>query len=99
MRASRALCGKPPETIADIDSEESEKELSNEKIVLNVTDEDVRRVFERAVLHRLRVLDGPQHEILASLCFTAVNTRPTKFEWAAGRRQIRDIVKEVVESV
>ena len=72
---------------------------ANAKIALNVTEEDVRRGFSRAVQHRLRVVEGPRHEVLASLCFPSVNAKQDEPEWVTGRRQIRDIVREIVDSV
>lgn len=67
--------------------------------MLDVTDGDVRNVFIRAVQHRVRVLDGPQAEILASATFTASGKAGKDAEWETGRREVREILKEIVEVV
>lgn len=67
--------------------------------MLDVTDEDMRRVFIKSVQHRLRVLDGPRHEILASLTYAASGEPGKGAEWDTGRRGVKDIVREIIESV
>ncbi|THH07756.1 hypothetical protein EW145_g3170 [Phellinidium pouzarii] len=66
---------------------------------LDVTDEDVRKVFVRSVQHRLRVLDGPRQEILASLIFTASGNSVEDAEWKIRRRPVKVILREIVEIV
>ncbi|KAH8119364.1 hypothetical protein DFH11DRAFT_1781874 [Phellopilus nigrolimitatus] len=68
-------------------------------LTLDVTEEDVWKVFVRAVQHRLRVLDGPRHEILSSLIFRAAGDAIENTEWESGRRTVKDILREIIDTV
>ena len=83
-RAWRVLCG-PAESRPDH--------------MLDVRNEDVRKVFMKTVQHRLRVLDGPRQEVLASLTFPASGETGKDAEWENGRRGVREILKEIIEIV
>jgi len=72
---------------------------SHRKVIFDVRIEDVQTMFQRAVQHRLRVLDGPRQEILSSLIFGAVDNTGDDAEWETGRRTVRDILKEIVDIV
>jgi len=65
----------------------------------DVNDDDVRRIFPRVVAHRLRVLDGPAQEITASLIFGAAGASGDDAKWATGRRTVREILKEILDTV
>ena len=74
--------------------------------VISASDDDVRRTVMYAIPHRVRVLDGPQEEVLASLVYPACPTKMinvgadgTKPQWKTGRRTVNDILKEVVDAV
>lgn len=67
--------------------------------MMDVTDEDVRKVFMRTVQHRVRVLEGPRHETVASLIFTASGLPAYEAEWEGGRRRVGEILKEIIESL
>ncbi|KAL5507259.1 hypothetical protein ACEPAH_6715 [Sanghuangporus vaninii] len=86
LRAWRALFGAPPEHNA------------HALPTLDVTDEDVRRVFIIAVSHRISVLKGPREETLAGLVFSVVANHGEE-EWETGRRTIKEILREIVDIV
>ena len=86
LRAWRALFGPPPEHNA------------HALPTLDVTDEDVRKVFILALSHRVNVLKGPRDETLAGLVFSAVDDHGEE-EWETGRRTIKEIMKEIVDIV
>lgn len=76
-------------------------------IVLDVTEADIARVVPRVVTHRLRVRDGPQDEILASLRYGATSSW-TKDEVDGGvtdetgaysRSTIKDILIKILTDV
>ncbi|EJD03011.1 uncharacterized protein FOMMEDRAFT_134158 [Fomitiporia mediterranea MF3/22] len=86
LRAWRALFGAPPE------------DRGPESPSVDVTDEDVRKAFVKVMQHRVSVLEGPRHEILASLIFNPVGD-PGEEEWEFGRRTVKEVLKEILETV
>lgn len=86
IRAFRLLFGPTPAT-------------PHGRMLFEARIEDVQAIFQRAVQHRLRVLDGPRQEILSSLIFGAVDNNGENAEWETGRRTVREILKEVVDDV
>lgn len=72
---------------------------SHGKMLFEARIEDVQVIFQRAVQHRLRVLNGPRQEILSSLIFGAVDNTGDDAEWETGRRTVREILKEIVDVV
>lgn len=103
LYAWRVLFGtKPTENGTNGPAEDDthdEGRKNDPEYIFDVTDEDVRRVFVRVVSHRLRVLDGPAEEILASLLFNATTVTGEDAQWTSGRRTVAEILKEIVDSV
>lgn len=87
LRAWRALFGPPADG------------TGRAPLSLDVTNEDVRKVFIRAVQHRVGVLEGPRQEIMASLIFTAVGDSDENEEWESGRRTVKEVLKEILDVV
>lgn len=66
---------------------------------LDIRPEDVRRVFPLAVAHRLRVRSGPGDEVLASMEFGAAGAQGEGAMWPGGRRTVREILKEILDTI
>jgi len=67
--------------------------------VFDASDEDVRHVFLRAVVHRVRVRDGPRDEIMADLAFATPRGVGEDLQWASGRRSVKEIMKEILDTI
>ncbi|KAH9935755.1 uncharacterized protein B0H18DRAFT_1114458 [Fomitopsis serialis] len=72
----------------------------------DVSEVDVARIFPRVVSHRLRVRDGPDHEVMGSVMFPAVsiprglNHQQTEDEPAVReRRTVKDVLVEILADV
>ncbi|TFY62564.1 hypothetical protein EVJ58_g3777 [Rhodofomes roseus] len=73
--------------------------------VWDVSEVDIARIFPRVVSHRLRVRDGPDHEILGSVMYPAVDTprvsnaKQPEEEPAWERRTVKDVLVEILADV
>jgi len=56
------------------DTSKSEEAYSKPDETLDVSEADIARIVPRVLSHRLRVRDGPEDEILASLVYSAVGS-------------------------
>ena len=63
--------------------------------VLDVSEADVARITPRVLSHRLRVLDSPEDEPLATAVFGAVGKKD--FHWE--RRTVKDILIQILSEV
>ena len=61
---------------------------------MDVSEVDIARIIPRVLTHRLRVRDGPDHEILSSAVFPAVLTGSDKVE--SHRRTIKEILVQII---
>jgi len=61
---------------------------------MDVSEVDIARIIPRVLTHRLRVRDGPDHEILSSAVFPAVLTGPEKVE--SHRRTVKEIMVQII---
>ena len=61
---------------------------------MDVSEVDVARIVPRVLTHRLRVRDGPDHEILSSVVFPAATTGSDKVE--SHRRTVKDILVQII---
>ena len=61
---------------------------------MDVSEVDVARIIPRVLTHRLRVRDGPDHEILSSVVFPAVLTGSDKVE--SHRRTVKEILVQII---
>ena len=97
LRTWRVLFGEDSPGYNLSDDEDFASDAS--RFHFDVTCEDARVVFPKVVTHRLRVLDGPKDEILASVLFPVVESISLTPEWALGRRTVREVLKEIMDSV
>lgn len=73
--------------------------------VWDVSEVDIARIFPRVVSHRLRVRDGPDHEILGSVMYPAVSISSdgapaqSDDERAWERRTVKDVLVEILADV
>ncbi|KAI0935285.1 hypothetical protein AcV7_003767 [Taiwanofungus camphoratus] len=79
----------------------SQVQLQPRAEVWDVSEVDIARVFPRVVSHRLRARDGPDHEILGSVMWPAVDVLPSRSETVHGseERWERKTVKEVLVGI
>ncbi|KAJ8518594.1 hypothetical protein ONZ45_g4359 [Pleurotus djamor] len=68
-----------------------------ESDVLDVSEADIARIVPRVVSHRVRVRDGPQDEVLASLVFGAVPPTIPPEAWT--RSSVKDIIISILAEV
>lgn len=61
---------------------------------MDVSEVDIARIIPRVLTHRLRVRDGPDHEILSSVVFPAVATGSDKVE--SHRRTVKEILVQII---
>jgi len=61
---------------------------------MDVSEVDIARIIPRVLTHRLRVRDGPDHEILSSVVFPAVLTGSEKVE--SHRRTVKEILVQII---
>jgi len=61
---------------------------------MDVSEVDIARIIPRILTHRLRVRDGPDHEILSSVVFPAVMTGSDKVE--SHRRTVKEILIQII---
>ena len=61
---------------------------------MDVSEVDVARIIPRVLTHRLRVRDGPDHEVLSSVVFSAVLTGSDKVE--SHRRTVKEILIQII---
>ena len=61
---------------------------------MDVSEVDVARIIPRVLTHRLRVRDGPDHEILSSVVFPAVLTGSDKVK--SHRRTVKEILVQII---
>ena len=61
---------------------------------MDVSEVDIARIIPRVLTHRLRVRDGPDHEILSSVVFPAVMTGSDKVE--SHRRTVKEILVQII---
>jgi len=61
---------------------------------MDVSEVDIARIIPRVLTHRLRVRDGPDHEILSSVVFPAVLTGSDKVE--SHRRTVKEILVQII---
>ena len=61
---------------------------------MDVSEVDIARIIPRVLTHRLRVRDGPDHEIFSSVVFPAVLTGSDKVE--SHRRTVKDILVQII---
>ncbi|EPT04620.1 hypothetical protein FOMPIDRAFT_1027867 [Fomitopsis schrenkii] len=73
--------------------------------VWDVSEVDIARIFPRVVSHRLRVRDGPDHEILGSVMYPAANIPQDNAAGQSGdepaweRRTVKDVLVEILADV
>lgn len=73
--------------------------------VWDVSEVDIARIFPRVVSHRLRVRDGPDHEILGSVMYPAVGLPrdgvpgQSDEEPVWERRTVKDVLVEILADV
>lgn len=67
----------------------------------DVSEVDIARIFPRVASHRLRVLDGPEEEVLGSLVWPAVQVMPRGEQVASTDRKlwVRKTVKEILVGI
>jgi hypothetical protein len=63
--------------------------------VLDISEADVARIIPRVLSHRLRVLDGPEDEALASAMFSVVGKKARQWE----RSTVKDILVQILSEV
>ena len=61
---------------------------------MDVSEVDIARIIPRVLTHRLRVRDGPDHEILSSVVFPAVMAGSDKVE--SHRRTVKEILVQII---
>ena len=61
---------------------------------MDVSEVDIARILPRVLTHRLRVRDGPDHEILSSVAFPAVLTGSDRVE--SHRRSVKEILVQII---
>lgn len=61
---------------------------------MDVSEVDIARILPRVLTHRLRVRDGPDHEILSSVVFPAALNGSDKVE--SHRRTVKDILVQII---
>jgi len=61
---------------------------------MDVSEVDIARIIPRVLTHRLRVRDGPDHEILSSAVFPAVMTGSDTVE--SHRRTVKEILVQII---
>ena len=61
---------------------------------MDASEVDVARIIPRVLTHRLRVRDGPDHEILSSVVFPAVLTGSDKVE--SHRRTVKEVLVQII---
>ena len=61
---------------------------------LDASEVDIARILPRVLTHRLRVRDGPDHEILSSVLFPAALNGSDKVE--SHRRTIKEILVQII---
>ena len=61
---------------------------------MDVSEVDVARIIPRVLTHRLRVRDGPDHEVLSGVVFPAVLTGSDKVE--SHRRTVKEILIQII---
>lgn len=66
----------------------------SESLRMDVSEIDIARIIPRVLTHRLRVRDGPDHEILSSVVFPAVVTGSDKVE--THRRTVKEILVQII---
>ena len=86
---STILSGDAPGSTEYIDSI---SQLGSQR--MDVSEADIARILPRVLTHRLRVRDGPDHEILSSVAFPAVLTGSDRVE--SYRRTIKDILVQII---
>ncbi|OBZ70852.1 hypothetical protein A0H81_09222 [Grifola frondosa] len=67
--------------------------------VWDVSEVDIARVFPRVVSHRLRVRDGPEHEVLGSLVWPAVEGKETSEVLGWERKTVKEILVGILADV
>jgi len=65
-----------------------------ESQVMDASEVDIARILPRVLTHRLRVRDGPDHEILSSVVFPAVLNGSDKVE--SHRRTVKEILVQII---
>lgn len=61
---------------------------------MDVSEVDIARMLPRVLTHRLRVRDGPDHEILSSVVFPAALNGSDKVE--SHRRTVKEILVQII---
>ena len=61
---------------------------------LDASEVDIARILPRVLTHRLRVRDGPDHEILSSVLFPAALNGSDKVE--SHRRTVKEILVQII---
>lgn len=61
---------------------------------MDVSEIDIARILPRVLTHRLRVRDGPDHEILSSAIFPAATHGSDKVE--SHRRTVKEILVQII---
>lgn len=64
--------------------------------VLDVSEADIARIVPRVISHRLRVRDGPEDEILASVVYSAVRSHGSEDQEEEGQAWERSTVKDII---
>lgn len=61
---------------------------------MDVSEVDIARILPRVLTHRLRVRDGPDHEILSGVVFPAALTGSDRVE--SHRRTVKEILVQII---
>jgi hypothetical protein len=65
-----------------------------ESQMMDASEVDIARILPRVLTHRLRVRDGPDHEILSSVVFPAVLNGSDRVE--SHRRTVKEILVQII---
>jgi len=91
LARGRAQATIPPETGPD-STVSSTSQLESQR--MDASEVDVARILPRVLTHRLRVRDGPDHEILSSVVFPAALAGSDNVE--SHRRTVKGILVQII---
>lgn len=84
--------GRVQATVLSEGGSDSTFQLESQR--MDVSEVDIARIIPRVLTHRLRVRDGPDHEVFSSVVFPAVMTGSDRVE--SHRRTVKEILVQII---